>query len=384
MRRDLLVAAALAALVPGAARAAEAQRSTFGVLPDGRQVPAVTLHNAHGMSATVIAYGAILQSVTVPDRQGRRANVVLGYATLAEYVAHPQFFGATAGRYANRIAGGRFTLDGRTYKVPTGGSANALHGGLVGFDKLLWTVVDVRSGPTASVTLRLVSPDGDQGFPGTLTVTATYSLDEADRLRVDYRATSDRPTIVNLTNHSYWDLAGEGSGHAQDALITIPVSTYLPTDRGGIPTGERRPVAGGPFDFRRQHAVAERVRDDDPQIAAPRGYDRNWVFGTAITPEPRLMARALDPASGRGMELWSNQPGLQFYSGNGLDGSIAGTSGHLYRQGDGIAFEPELPPDTPNQPSLGSARLDPGQTYRNVIEYRFFVDRPMQSVSAHP
>ncbi|MGI4730275.1 MAG: aldose epimerase family protein [Janthinobacterium lividum] len=364
---------ALGALAPaGAAQAAEAQRATFGTLPDGRAVPAVTLRNAHGVSARVIAWGAAIQSLEVPARDGRRADVALGYPTLEQYLAKPQYFGATVGRYANRIAAGRYTVDGQTYRAPVNDGPNSLHGGTAGFDKVLWTVTAVNSGPIASVTLRYVSRDGDQGYPGTLTVDATYSLDEHDALTIEYRATTDRPTIVNITNHSYWNLSGEGSpGGAMGTSVTIPADRYLPTDAHAIPTGELRRVAGTAFDFRQPRVVADHVRDGaDQQIAYAKGYDHNWIVGAAVTPDQHLMARVSDPASGRGFELWSNQPGLQFYSGNFLDATATGTSGRLYREGDALVFEPQIFPDTPNHPAFGSARLAPGQVYRNVMTYR--------------
>lgn len=360
----------LFAAVP--AHAAAAKQSVFGALPDGRSVPAVTLSNRNGVSATVIAYGATLQSLVMPDRRGSRADVVLGYPSIAQYLEKPQYFGATVGRFANRIARGRFILDGKTYQLPINNGPNSLHGGNIGFDKVLWTITKVSSGPTASVSLRYVSPDGEQGYPGTMTVEATYSLDEKNNLTIDYRATTDKPTIVNISNHTYWNLRGEGSpGGAMGHLVTIPADTYLPTDSTSIPTGEFRPVAGTVFDFRTPHAIGERVRDaTDQQIVFGRGYDHNWVIGRKVTKDLHLMARVKDPVSGRGFELWSNQPGLQFYSGNFLDATSFGKSHRLYREGDALVMEPQIFPDTPNHPEFGSARLNAGEVYHNVINYR--------------
>jgi aldose 1-epimerase len=354
------------------AAAATAKRGVFGKLPDGRPVAAVTLANGRGVSATVIAYGATLQSVVMPDRAGRKADVALGYDTIQAYVDKPQYFGSTVGRFANRLAAGRFRLDGRTYQAPVNNGPNSLHGGTAGFDKVLWEVVGVESGPTASVTLRYVSPDGDQGYPGTLSVTATYSLDERNTLTIEYVATTDRTTIANITNHAYWNLSGEGSANgAMGHVVTIPADSYLPTDEGAIPTGELRPVAGTAFDFRKPRSVGERVRDArDQQIAWGRGYDHNWVVGRGVTRDQHLMARVHDPASGRGFELWSNQPGLQFYSGNFLDATSSGKSRRIYRLGDAVVFEPQIFPDSPNQKGFPSARLEPGQTYRNIMTYR--------------
>ena len=364
-------AAALVAATP--ALGADASQSTFGKMPDGRSVPAVTLTNANGISAKVIALGATLQSVIVPDRNGMKADVALGYDNLSDYIDQPQYFGSTVGRFANRLAGGRFKLDGKTWQTPINNGANALHGGTLGFDKVLWEVTSVKSGPTASVTLRYVSPDGDQGYPGTMTVDAIYSLDENNDLRIEYVATTDRPTIANITNHAYWNLSGEGAANgAMGHVVTIPADHYLPTDSGAIPTGEYRPVAGTVFDFRKPTVIGERVRDaSDEQIVFGRGYDHNWVIGRKVTADQHLMARVADPASGRGFELWSNQPGLQMYSGNFFDATSHGKSKKIYRMGDALVMEPQIFPDAPNQKNFPNARLAPGETYRNVMTYRF-------------
>ena len=354
--------------------AGEASRAPFGTLPDGRIVEAVTLGNARGMSATVIAFGAAVQALTVPDRDGRPADVTLGYPTLEGYVGQSQYLGVTVGRVANRIALGRFVLDGRSYQVPLNKGVNSLHGGTAGFDKALWDVVEVRGGRTPGVTLRYVSPDGDQGYPGNLTVTAVYTVDgDSNTLSVEYRATTDAPTIVNLSNHAYWNLAGEGSPQgAMGHLLTIPADHYLPTDSGAIPTGEIRPVAGTVFDFRAPTPIGARIRDaSDEQIRFGKGYDHDWAIARDVARTPRLLARVEEPTSGRVLEVHSNQPGVQFYSGNFLDATIAGKAGRLYRQGDAIALEPQMFPDTPNRPEFGSVRLDPGQTYRNLIQFRF-------------
>ena len=355
--------------------AVKTTRGVFGKTPDGRDVAWVTLSNARGVSATVIAWGATLQSVMLPDRDGNRVDVALGYGDMTGYLAKSEYFGATVGRFANRIARGQFSLDGKAYQTPVNDGPNALHGGTTGFDKLLWEVVSVGDG---SVTLRHVSMDGDQGYPGTLTVDAVYSLDDTSTLTIEYRATTTAPTIVNVTNHAYWNLAGEGSASgAMGHFVTIPVDRYTPVDATLIPLGELRSVAGTAFDFRTPRVVGERVRDGrDEQIVFGRGYDHNWVIAETVAAAPRLMAKVVDPASGRGFELLSNQPGLQFYSGNFLDGTVVGKSGRIYRQGDTVVFEPQLFPDTPNRPKFGlnGGRLDPGETYRNVIVYRFTLE----------
>lgn len=364
----------LALAVPaGGVVAGEAERDAFGRMPDGRLVEAITLTNNSGMTVRIIALGATIQSVLVPDRDGQVADVALGYPTLDGYLAKPEYFGATVGRVANRIAAGRFELDGKVYQVPVNNGPNSLHGGLAGFDKVLWEVVAVDSGDTPSVTLRYVSPDGDQGYPGELTTTATYALNDENELSVDYRATTDAPTVVNISNHSYWNLAGEGApAGAMGNRLTIPAEEYSPTDATAIPTGEFRRVEGTVFDFRAATPVGERVRDaSDEQILFGRGYDHNWVISRERSAEPRLIARLEDPVSGRTMELISDQPGLQFYSGNFFDGTVVGKSGRLYRMGDAIVLEPQMFPDTPNRPAFGSVRLDPGQTYRNHMVFRF-------------
>ncbi|NYT42226.1 galactose mutarotase [Sphingomonas sp. R-74633] len=368
----LLLGAALACALASNAEAATAKRGTFGRLADGRAVASVTLSNAKGVSANIIAWGATIQSVIMPDRNGRKADVALGYDNIEQYIAKPQYFGPIVGRFGNRLAAGRFKLDGQTYQTPVNNGKNALHGGTTGFDKVLWEVVSVKNGPTASVTLRYVSPDGDQGYPGTMTVDATYSLDEQNNLTIEYTATTDKLTIANLTNHAYWNLSGEGSSNgAMGHVVTIPAQTYLPTDDGAIPTGEFKPVAGTVFDFRKPMAVGLRVREaKDQQIVWARGYDHNWVIGREVTKTQHMMAKVYDPVSGRGFELWSNQPGLQFYSGNFLDGTSYGKSKKVYREGDAIVMEPQIFPDAPNQKGFPDARLAPGQTYRNVMTYR--------------
>jgi len=366
----------LTLLVSGSgAYAADAHRDAFGKLADGTPVEAVTLTNGHGMSARVLAWGAILEKLVVPGRHGP-ADVVLGYDNMDGYLKAPNYFGATVGRYANRIAKGRFTLDGKEYKLAINDGPNALHGGRKGFDKQLWTIAKVASGrDSASVTFTRTSPDGEEGYPGTMQLSATFTLTETNELRVDYRATTDKPTIANITNHSYFNLAGPASGRsATELVVTIPAASYTPVDTTLIPTGEIRSVAGTPFDFRTPRRVADRVRDGrDEQIRIARGYDQNWVVTKGPTRDVHLMARVKDPASGRVMEVLSNQPGVQFYTGNFLDGTAVGKGGTIYRQGDGLCFEPQVFPDTPNHPAFGSARVDPGQTYENRIVYRFSI-----------
>ena len=328
--------------------------------------------NAHGMSVTIITYGASIQALSVPDARGHFADVTTGYATLDEYISVPQFFGSTVGRVANRIAGARFSLDGEEYAVPANDGLNSLHGGDVGFDKVNWSVTACDEA-ALSVTLSHISRDGDQGYPGNLTVMATYQLHPDNALSVRYRATTDAPTYVNLSNHAYWNLSGEGASQdAMDHLLMINADYFLPVDRGLIPTGERRSVAGSPFDFRMAKPIRDHVRDvADEQLRHGSGYDHNWVIDETAAAEPRLLATLEDPHSGRTMKLLSNQPGLQFYSGNFFDGSTAGKAGRSYRMGDAIALEPQMFPDAPNQASFAPVTLRPDEGYNNIIIWQF-------------
>jgi len=371
-----LATTALAVLAwAGAAQAADAKRENAGKLKDGTVVEAVTLSNAHGVSARILSYGATLQSFKGPDKAGKIADVVLGYDDAEAYESRPNYFGVTVGRYANRIAGGKFALDGKSYQLPLNDKTNSLHGGGKGFDKQVWRIVSVNSGPSASVVFALTSPDGDSGYPGKLEVKVTYALDESGALTISYDAATDKPTVVNMTNHAIFDLAGEGSpSGAMGHLLTIPARAYTPVDSKLIPTGELRAVEGTVFDFRKARLIGQDLRDGrDEQIRFGLGYDHNFALDKGVTAKPELAARLEDPASGRVLEVLSTEPGVQFYTGNFLDGTFYGKSGHLYRQGDGIALEPQKFPDAPNQPGFVSARVDPGKPYRHVMVYRLSV-----------
>jgi aldose 1-epimerase len=377
--KTLVRVAALAAGVCAAAgaHAARATRADFGTTPDGTPVEAVVLTSAAGITARIITYGATLQSLLVPDRDGRTADVVLGYPDLDGYVRRPQYFGATVGRYANRIAGAGFDLGGRHYLLAANDGPNALHGGERGFDKVVWRISDMTSAAAAaaSVTLAYVSPDGEEGYPGTLRTRVTYSLDDDGILTTSYEATTDAPTVVNLTHHSLFNLAGVLSGRSVlGQRLMVSADEFTPVDATLIPTGERRPVAGTPFDFTESREIGARMRDaSDAQIVVGRGYDHNFVLRGGVVQTPRLAARMEDPVSGRVMELFTTEPGLQVYSGNFLDATVIGKGDVAYRQGDGLALEPQKFPDSPNQPSFPSARLNPGDTYRQVSWYRFSV-----------
>lgn len=371
-----LVQSAMAtAILASGAHAATARREDGGKLADGRAVEAVTLANGHGVSARILAYGATLQKFIAPDRQGKSADIVIGLPDAGAYEARQSFFGVTVGRYANRIAGGKFTLDGQTYQLPLNDKVNSLHGGGKGFDRQLWKVESVTSGKTASVVLRHISPDGDSGYPGTLDATVTYSLDETGNLTIAFAAKTDKPTIVNMTNHALFNLAGEGGARdAMDEVLTIPASHYTPVNAALIPTGELRAVAGTPFDFRKGRVVGQSLRDGrDPQLVIARGYDHNFAIDAGLTKAPKLLARLADKSSGRVLEVLSTEPGVQFYTGNFIDGTMLGKNGHIYRMGDGIALEPQKFPDAPNHKNFVSARVDPGKPYRHAMIYRLTI-----------
>jgi len=368
---------ACSAVAPSAARAAEAKQAAAGALADGTALHAITLTAKNGVSAVILTYGATLQKFVGPDRHGKPADVVLGYDKVEDYVRRPNYFGVTVGRFANRIAGGAFSLDGKTYQLAQNDGTNSLHGGSRGFDKVVWKVESVKSGPVASAVFSYVSPDGDNGYPGKLSATVTYSLDEAGNLGISFAAQTDKPTIVNMTNHALFDLAGEGSPDgAMNVRLTIPASRYTPVNAKLIPTGELRSVQGTVFDFRKPRRIAEGLRDGtDQQIIYGRGYDHNFAIDKGATARPELVARLEDPASGRVLDVLSTDPGVQFYTGNFLDGTFVGKQGHLYRMGDGIALEPQKFPDAPNQPAFVSARVDPGKPYRHDMIFRLSVAR---------
>jgi len=365
------MALALVTLTVGAAEAATATRGGFGALADGTKVEAVSLSNGAGMSARIMTLGATLQSLIVPDRSGRKEDVVLGHDKAQDYLARPNYFGVSVGRYANRIAKGKFALDGKTYTLATNDGPNSLHGGLKGFDKRIWKIDSVSNGPEAKVVLSYVSADGEEGFPGELKVTATYSLNEQNELKLEYRATTSKPTVVNLTNHAYFNLSGNDARDVMGNLVTLNAERFTPVDATLIPTGERRAVAGTPFDFRKPMAVGARIRDArDQQIRYGRGYDHNFIVdGAAGT--LRTAARIEEPGSGRVLEMRVTAPGIQFYTGNFMDGTFFGKNNRAYRQGDAICLEPGTFPDAPNHPDFPSARLNPGQTYVNTMVYKF-------------
>ena len=341
----------------------------FGVTAAGQNVDLYTLTNTKGMQVDILTYGGIVRSIRVPDRNGKVADVSLGCRNVAEYEAQSPYFGALTGRHANRIAKGKFTLDGKEYSLAVNNGPNALHGGLAGFDKRVWGAREVKSKDGVGLSLNYTSPDGEEGFPGTLRTRVTYTLTNDNELKIDYHATTDRPTIVNLTNHTYFNLAGEGSGRIDDHVLMIAADRFTPVDETLIPNGELRPVDGTAMDFRRPRAIGPGLADHDEQVKIGGGFDHNWVLNGGR--ELRLAATVFEPASGRFMEVHTDQPGIQFYSGNFLDGSIIGQSGKPYPRNSGFCLETQQFPDTPNHPEFGSTVLRPGERYRTTTIYKF-------------
>jgi aldose 1-epimerase len=351
---------------------------------NGQAVDRYTLSNGR-VTAKIITYGGIIQELWAPDRKGRKANVTLGFKDVAgylspAYIKSNPYFGAIIGRYGNRIAKGRFTLDNTEYSLDINNDPNSLHGGFQGFNVKVWNAKIVKNG----VEMSYHSPAGEgctpsmpstppctTGYPGNVDVTVTYTLDKRNNLRMDYFATTDAKTVLNLTNHAYWNLAGEGSGTINDHLLRIDADEFTPVDSTLIPTGELRDVAGTPFDFTRFHTIGERLRGNDEQLVFGRGYDHNWVLNPPKHRGLNLAAQLVDPRSGRELTILTKEPGLQFYSGNFLDGTLYGTSGRQYRQGDGLALETQHFPDSPNKPNFPSTVVEPGTPYQTSTIYSF-------------
>ena len=357
-----------------AARADELTRAPYGTLPDGRTIDVYTMRNAHGMIVRFISLGGCVTEIDTPDRSGHLGNVVLGYRDLAGYNSDKTYFGAIAGRYANRIAKGTFSLDGKTYNLPINNGPNSLHGGTTGFNLQVWNVAAKPVANGVAAVLTYTSPDGQDGYPGTLEVAVTYTLEDSNALRIEYAARTDKPTVINLTNHSYFNLDGNGSGSALDQLVQINADAYTPTDATQIPTGQVAPVAGTPMDFRTLHPISAEIEAPFSQLVLAHGYDHNWVLNKTAPPALDFAARAYSPATGRVLDVFTTEPGLQFYTGNYLDGSLVGSADTSYRQGDGFTFETQHFPDSPNQPNFPTTRLDPGQTYRSTTIFRFATD----------
>ena len=372
----LMTCAALAfavALVSG--DTARLEKKPWGRTTDGQRVDLYVLTNKSGASVSIATWGATIVSIKVPDRTGTPGEVTLGFDSLDGYLKPHPSFGSLIGRYGNRIGGATFTLDGQTYTLAKNNGGNSLHGGPKNFDKYVWKAQEVTSPDGPSVQMTHVSPDGDEGFPGTLTARVTYTWTDEDALRIAYHATTDRPTVVNLTNHAYFNLAGPTGGTILDHRITINADRFTPVDKGLIPTGELRPVEGTPFDFRAPHPIGARIDEvKNEQIAVGGGYDHNFV----LNGDPgalKLAARVTEPISGRTMEVRTAEPGVQFYTGNFLDGSITGRGGVKYQKRAGFCLETQHFPDSPNKPSFPSTVLRPGETYETRTVYDFGVER---------
>jgi aldose 1-epimerase len=354
---------------PGVARA------SFGRLSDGTAVDLFTLTNAHGIEVRAMTYGGIILSVRTPDREGRLGDIVLGYDSLAGYLQDTPYFGAIVGRYANRIAHGRFTLDGHGWTLTTNDGPHHLHGGVRGFDKVVWHAESFRGDSGVGVVFTYASPNGDQGYPGTLLARVTYTLNDRDEFAVDYSATTDQPTPVNLTQHTYFNLTGDARRDVLDHMLRIGADRYTPVDSTLIPTGLLAPVEGTPFDFRMPTAIGARIAADDPQLRNGHGYDLNFVLngdGTGL----EHAARVVDPLTGRTLDVSTTEPGMQLYSGNVLDGTITGKGGRVYRRHCGFCLETQHFPDSPNHPSFPSTILRPGREYRSRTIFAFGVERP--------
>jgi len=345
--------------------ATRVSKQPFGKTPEGTAIDLYELADGT-VEARIMTYGATLVSLKVPDRTGKPGDIVLGYDSAENYIANSPYFGAIVGRYANRIAHGQFQLDGRTYSLPKNDGENSLHGGTRGFDKVLWSAHAIENG----VEFTCLSKDGDQGYPGNLKVTVRYTL-VGNALRIEYSATTDKDTVVNLSNHSYFNLAGEGSGDILQERLEIHASRFTPVDSTLIPTGALEAVAGTPFDFRTFHAIGERINDKDEQLVRGKGYDHNWVLDRKSASGLVEAARVQDPASGRTLRVLTTQPGLQFYSGNFLDGSIVGKGGHVYAHRSGFCLETQHFPDSPHHANFPSTVLRPGERYHSITVFEF-------------
>jgi aldose 1-epimerase len=349
------------------------RREPFGSTADGRAVERFTLSSTSGITISVLSFGGVIQSIFAPDRAGASADVTLGYDTLPEYEKDKSYLGALVGRYANRIRAGRFALDGRDYTLARNAGGNHLHGGMRGFNKAVWTVEPFEEAADVGLVLQHVSPDGDEGYPGTLRTRATYRLTALGELVIDFSATTDKATTVNLTQHAYFNLAGSGSGDILGHLLELGASRFTPVDATLIPTGELRSVRGTPFDFSTPERIGARIGADDEQLRLAGGYDHNFVLDRPGGAEPMLAARLTDPVSGRGVDIHTTEPGMQFYTGNFLDGTVMGKGGVPHRYRSGLALETQHFPNSPNEPAFPSTILRPGAEHRSRTIYHFVV-----------
>jgi len=347
------------------------EKTVFGTTADGKTADLYTLKNKNGMQVSITNFGATVVSIMVPDKSGKVADVALGYDDLAGYELNKNYLGVLVGRYGNRIAHGKFSIDGTEYTLAKNNGDNSLHGGIKGFNKAMWEAKDVSKGGEAAVEMKYVSKDGEEGYPGNLSVTVVYTLTNKNELKIDYSATTDKKTVVNLTNHTYFNLAGQGNGDILKEELTINADTFTPVDSGLIPTGELKKVEGTPFDFRKPTAIGARIDATDEQIKLGGGYDHNFVLNRKAATGLSLAARVSDPASGRTVEVWTTEPGVQFYTGNFLDGSFKGKGGVAYQKRTAFCLETQHFPDSPNHPSFPTTLLKPGEKYHTTTVYKF-------------
>jgi aldose 1-epimerase len=347
------------------------KKQSFGKTESGEAVDLYTLANKNGMEVAITNFGGIVVSLKAPDRNGKFDDVVLGYDQLDGYLTNKAFFGALIGRYGNRIAHGQFKLDGTTYNLPKNDGDNTLHGGMRGFNKRLWTAKDVSNNKGAALELTYLSKDGEEGFPGNLSAKVIYTLTDQNELHIDYSATTDKDTVVNLTNHSYFNLAGQGKGDILGHQLLIKADRFTPVDQTLIPSGDLKAVKGTPFDFITPTAIGERINQDDQQLKFGKGYDHNWVLNGGIKATPALAAEAYEPKSGRVLQVWTTEPGVQFYSGNFLDGTITGKSGKVYNLRYAFCLETQHFPDSPNHANFPSTELKPGEKYHTSTIFKF-------------
>ncbi len=345
----------------------------FGKTADGRSATLYTLTNKHGVEVSITNFGATVVSIKIPDRQGHLLDVAHGYDDVAGYEGGKAYFGATVGRYANRIAHATFTLDGVKYTLAKNDGDNTLHGGILGFSRVFWDAKDITGNGPASLQLDYLSKDGQDGFPGNLQVRVIFTLTDSNELKISYAATTDKKTVLNLTNHTYFNLAG--SGTILDEAVTIAADRFTPVDKGLIPTGELRPVAGTAFDFRKPMVIGSRIGNDEEQLKLGRGYDHNWVLNSGGSAKPTLAATVVDPKSGRKLEVWTTEPGIQLYTGNFLDGSIHGKGGTPYLMRSALCLETQHFPDSPNHPAFPTTELLPGAKFTSETIYKFSVQK---------
>jgi len=347
------------------------EKKVFGTTADGKTADLYTLKNKNGMQVSITNFGATVVSIVVPDKAGKMADVALGYDDLAGYELNKNYLGVLVGRYGNRIAHGKFSIDGTEYTLAKNNGDNSLHGGIKGFNKAMWEAKDVSKGGEAAVEMKYVSKDGEEGYPGNLSVTVVYTLTNKNELKIDYSATTDKKTVVNLTNHTYFNLAGQGNGDILKQELMINADTFTPVDSGLIPTGELKKVEGTPFDFRKPTAIGARIDANDEQIKLGGGYDHNFVLSRKAATGLSLAARVSDAVSGRTMEVWTTEPGVQFYTGNFLDGSFKGKGGIAYQKRTAFCLETQHFPDSPNHPSFPTTLLKPGEKYHTTTVYKF-------------